>query len=109
MTGRPSFRGLSELPPDQADLRREQQTERAITTSLPDWLRDGKVVSLTLTDATAGSVAHGLRRGVKGWLPIGVSGDANLVNLVQSSGDGEKLTLVNKGATGTLVVRLWVY
>lgn len=109
MSARPSFRGASELPADQADLRREQGVERAISGSLPDWLKSGRLVTATLTDATEAKVSHGLGRGVQGWFLGKCVGDADRVSLMQTASDGTTLTLVNRGATGGLSVTLWVY
>lgn len=109
MTGRPSFRGASELPPQQADLRREQATERAIKTAMPEWVKSGRLVSATLTDANSTKVSHGLKRGVQGWFIGSLSGDADMTNVRQTSSDSESLTLVNSGATGSLSLTLWVY
>lgn len=106
---RPSFRGASGMPPEQADLHREQQSQRAIEGSLPSWLRSGKLVSVTLVDATETKAQHGLGRAAKGWFLGSVSGDADLVAIFQVASDQSTLTLSNRGATGTLSAQLWVF
>lgn len=97
------------MPPEQADLHREQQSQRAIEGSLPSWLRSGKLASATLTDANETKVQHGLGRAAKGWFLGTVSGDADRVAVFQSASDGSTLSLINRGATGTLAVQLWVF
>lgn len=97
------------MPPEQADLHREQQTGRAIQGSLPEWLRSGKLVSVSLTDANQTKAQHGLGRGAKGWFIGACSGDADVVNLFQTASDNSTVTIENRGATGALSVTLWVY
>lgn len=107
--GEPNFRGASELPPDQADLRRQQEVAKALKEALPSWIRDGRMVSATTTDAGEVSVTHGLKRAVKGWLLLSPSGSADRICLVQTGGDTSVLKLKNTGATGSLAFSLWVF
>ncbi len=105
----PNFRGASELPAQQADLRRQQETGRAIQQAVPEFVASGKMVTGSTTDANESSVSHGLRRTVKGWILVSPTGTADRVSLVQTGADANVLKLKNVGATGTLTFSLWVF
>lgn len=105
----PNFRSASSLPSEQADLRRQQEVGRAIQTSVPSWIADGRMVPGELTDADEASVSHGLRRGLKGWVLVSPRGTADRVSVVETFSDGSVVKLKNVGATGTLTFRLWVF
>ncbi len=108
MSSEPNLRGASELPPDQADIRRQQEIGKAIKGSVPPWL-EGKMVTGALTDATESSITHGLKRQAKGWLLLTPSGTADMVNVIQTGSDANVVKLKNVGATGSLSFSLWVF
>lgn len=109
MSKEPNFRGASSLPPDQADLRRSQETAKSIKGAVPDWIASGRMVSGSLTDANENSVTHGLKRTIKGWFLVSPGGDADRVSVVQTGATGSVVKLKNVGATGTLNFSLWVW
>lgn len=109
MNKEPDFRGASALPPAQADLRRQQETAKSIKGAVPDWIASGRMVTGSLTDADEGSVTHGLKRTIKGWTLVSPSGDADRVSVVQTGATGNVVKLKNLGATGTLNFSLWVW
>lgn len=104
----PNLRGASSLPPDQADIRRQQEIGKAIKAAVPTWL-DGRMVQGSLTDANESSVSHGLRRQIKGWILVAPSGSADRVSVLQTASDSNVVTLKNVGATGSLSFTLWVW
>jgi hypothetical protein len=109
VSAEPNLRGASSLPPDQADLRRQQEIGKSIGGAAPDWVKSGRMVPGSLTDANEGSVTHGLKRTAKGWILVSPSGTADRVAVVQTGVDGSVVKLKNVGATGTLTFSLWVF
>jgi hypothetical protein len=109
MSNEPNFSNLSELEPERADARRSKEVARAIDTSKPDHLKDGRMLSGTLKDAGELSLTHGLKRIPKGWQLHSPSGDADHVNVIQTGSDANIIKVKNLGATGTLNFQLWVY
>jgi hypothetical protein len=104
----PNFQGASQLPPDQADVRRQQEIAKAIKGAVPEWLQ-GRMVSGSLVDGNEGSVTHGLKRQAKGWILFTPSGDADRVSVIQTGSDGSVIKLKNLNATGSLSFSLWVF
>lgn len=104
----PNLRGASELPPDQADIRRQQEIGKAIKGAVPSWL-EGRMVQGSLTDAAETAVTHGLKRQIKGWILVSPSGSADRVSVIQTAADTSTVTLKNAGATGALSFSLWVF
>jgi hypothetical protein len=102
----PNFTGMSKLPPEQADIARQQEIAR--TTKMPAILQ-GKLVSGSVTDAAEVSVTHGLGRTPQGWWLLSPSGDADRICLVQTGKNSKTITVVNTGATGSLSFQLWVF
>lgn len=109
MSNEPNLRGAAQLPPDQADLRRQQEIGRSIDKSVPPWIASGRMVSGSLTDADEASISHGLRRLIKGWVLVSPSGSADRVAVIQTSSDSNVVKLKNVGATGGLSFDLWVF
>lgn len=108
MSSEPNLRGASELPPDQADIRRQQEIGKSIKSAVPPWL-EGKMVQGALTDANEASITHGLKRQAKGWLLLTPSGTADRVSVIQTGSDANVVKLKNLGATGSLTFSLWVF
>ncbi len=109
MSREPDFRGAEQLPPAQADLRRQQETGRAIGRSIPEFIAGGRMVPGTLADANEGSVTHGLGRTIKGWILVSPTGDADRVSVVQTGANAQVVKLKNVGASGSLSFQLWVW
>jgi hypothetical protein len=105
----PNLRGASALPPEQGDLRRQQEISKSIKGAVPGWISDGKMVSGSLADGDESSITHGLKRVPKGWLLMSTSGDADRVGVVQTGSTASVLKLKNVGATGSLSFALWVF
>lgn len=109
MSKEPDFRGASSLPAEQGDLRRSQETAKSIKGAIPDWIASGRMVSGSLSDADESSVTHGLKRTIKGWMLVSPSGDADRVSVVQTGATSSVVKLKNVGATGALNFSLWVW
>lgn len=109
MSNEPNLRGVAQLPPDQADLRRQQEIGKSIKGAIPEWVASGRMVSGSLSDADECSVSHGLKRSIKGWILVSPSGDADRVSVVQTGSDSNVVKLKNVGATGDLSFSLWVF
>ena len=109
MSREPNFRGASSLPAEQADLRRQQEVAKSVKGAVPEWISSGRMVTGSLSDANEGSVTHGLRRTIKGWVLVSPGGDADRVSVVQTGADSSVVKLKNLGATGTLSFSLWVF
>lgn len=109
MSNEPNLNGASRLPPDQADIRRQQEIGKSIKQAVPPWVADGRMVSGSLSDADECSISHGLKRALKGWVLVSPSGDADRVSVVQTGSDSNTLKLKNVGATGDLSFSLWVF
>ncbi len=105
----PNFKGVSELTPEQADIKRQQEVKKSIESAIPDWLKGGRLVSGTLTDADELRLTHGLGRIPKGWFMGSTSGDADMQNVVQTEANKNTLDLQNQGASGTLRFTMWLY
>lgn len=105
----PNFRAASQLPPEQADLRRQEETGRSIKAAVPEWISGGRMVTGSLTDASESSVSHGLKRSLRGWVLLSPSGTADRVSVKSTGSDASVVKLQNVGATGTLSFALWVW
>lgn len=105
----PNFRAASQLGPEQADLRRQEETSRSIKASVPEWISTGRMVTASLTDANETSVTHGLKRSIRGWMLVSPSGTADRVSVKQTGSDANVVKLQNVGATGALGFSLWVW
>jgi hypothetical protein len=105
----PNFKSVSELTPEQADLRRQQAVAKSIDSAIPEWLKGGRLVSGKLTDAEELQLTHGLGRVPKGWFLGSTAGDADMQNVVQTAANKNTLDLQNQGASGELRFVMWVY
>lgn len=105
----PNFKSASDLPPEQADIRRQQETAKAIDAAVPSWLKGGRLINVAMVDANELQVSHGLGRKPKGWFMGSVSGDADVHAVVQTASNERTVDLQNQGASGTLKFVLWVY
>jgi hypothetical protein len=104
----PNLRGVSSLPADQADIRRQQEIAKYVRGLLPEF-SEGRLVPGSLTDANETSVTHGLKRAPRGWFLIAPSGSADRVSVIQTGADTNVVRLKNLGATGGLSFSLWVF
>lgn len=105
----PNFKNVSALPPEQADIRRQQEVKKSIEGAVPEWLRSGKLIEGELVDGDVVKITHGLKRIPKGWFMGSVHGDADVVNVIHTTADAKTISMANRGATGTLSFTLWVY